>query len=98
MWAVAWLTNNLVVDRPIEEVEKEVAVLNAFARRRYLKMGVKHPDVTLEWFSLVKVMFKELGIPLPNKSKSEPWYPKDYRGSAERWRVGRGLDQTGEKK
>ena len=54
LWAVAWLTGQLDVKgkKAVEEVEREIAVVNAFKARRYLQHGRRVPAATYEWLSV----------------------------------------------
>ena len=54
LWAVAWLTGQLDVKgkRAVQEVEREIALLNAFKARRYLQLGRRTPTVMYEWLSV----------------------------------------------
>lgn len=69
LWAVAWLTGHLDVKvkegtggprprvRVVEEVEKEIALGNAFKARRYLHVGRRTPTVMYEWLSVRVLSF-----------------------------------------
>jgi dimethylaniline monooxygenase (N-oxide forming) len=54
LWAVAWLTGHLDVKgtRTVDDVEKEIALANAFKARRYLQVGRRSPTVMFEWLSV----------------------------------------------
>ena len=54
LWTVAWLTEQLDVKgkRAVQEVEREIALVNAFKARRYLELGRRTPTVMYEWLSV----------------------------------------------
>ncbi|PVF91749.1 FAD/NAD(P)-binding domain-containing protein [Serendipita vermifera] len=86
LWAVAWLTGEMKVERSMEEMEREVDLYNAYIRRRYLDTG-KHPQLLIyEWPSVIHTMMKELNVPLPQKSVWKPWLPADYSGIVDKWK------------
>ncbi|PVF97890.1 FAD/NAD(P)-binding domain-containing protein [Serendipita vermifera] len=87
LWAVAWLTNEMKVDKKKEEIEWEVDLYNAYMRSRYLDAG-RHPQIlTYEWAGIIHIMMKELGVPLPQKSVWRPWLPADYGGMVDKWKA-----------
>lgn len=52
LWTVAWLTDQLDVARTMNEIEREVTMLNDFARVRYGSSGAQLPTATFEWHSV----------------------------------------------
>jgi hypothetical protein len=49
LWATAWLTGNLSLDVTQEEMEWDVALRNAFMRRRYTVAGSISPYHLFEY-------------------------------------------------
>lgn len=45
LWAVAWVTGNLELDMSSSEVERHVALVNVWLRKRYLTAGEKMPYI-----------------------------------------------------
>jgi hypothetical protein len=64
LWAVAWLTGQLDVKgkKAVQEVEREIALVNAFKARRYLQHGRRIPTVMYEWLSVRYFPFR---VPVP---------------------------------
>ncbi|CAG7852972.1 SubName: Full=Uncharacterized protein {ECO:0000313/EMBL:CCA71618.1} [Serendipita indica DSM 11827] len=51
LWAVAWMTGKLDIERDMDEMEKECDLLNAFIKRRYLNAGREIPYLPFEWMT-----------------------------------------------
>ena len=49
LWAVAWMTGKLDIEREMAEMEKECDLLNAFIKRRYLNAAREIPYFPFEW-------------------------------------------------
>ena len=73
LWAVAWM-EGLLTPRPtslgsdadrekvVEELEKEVALVNAFLRHRYLSSPKRPPSFILEAQTLFDTLIRDLGL------------------------------------
>ncbi|KAF8533366.1 hypothetical protein BDD12DRAFT_799267 [Trichophaea hybrida] len=102
LWAAAWLSGNLEVGLSREEMEWDVAMRNAFSRKRYAVSGAAGTCVLYEYLPMVDHMLRQLGVEHRRKRDKgrmgefmEPYFPRDYRGW---WRSGyrgeRGLVQN----
>ena len=49
LWTVAWMTGRITPKKTIQELEYEVALANAFSRRRYLNFGYRYPYQLFEF-------------------------------------------------
>ncbi|CCA71618.1 hypothetical protein PIIN_05554 [Serendipita indica DSM 11827] len=85
LWAVAWMTGKLDIERDMDEMEKECDLLNAFIKRRYLNAGREIPIPPFEWMTILNYMLEELEVSLPEAGALTPRYPIFYRGIVEKW-------------
>lgn len=85
LWAVAWMTGKLDIERDMDEMEKECDLLNAFIKRRYLNAGREIPYLPFEWMTILNYMLEELEVSLPEAGALTPRYPIFYRGIVEKW-------------
>jgi hypothetical protein len=67
LWAVAWMTDHLDIARPMHEIEREVAMLNDFAKLRYGHNGAQIPVCIMEWHSVSDVPSGILRLKLTNR-------------------------------
>ncbi|RYP20501.1 hypothetical protein DL765_002746 [Monosporascus sp. GIB2] len=84
LWNAAYMLGKMQLPS-IEEMEMEVAVFNAWGRKRYLEMGQKHSYCIFDYLSYIDTLAKDLGV--KTKRKSNPfseafvrYKPRDYRG------------------
>lgn len=103
LWAVAWLEGLLPLRLPSEEeMEADVARVNACMARRYGARGAKDPEIILEvqWF--FDVLLRDLGLRAKRKQKGImgvlkewllPYSAGDYRGVVNEF-----LDRNGDSK
>ncbi|KAL9613791.1 MAG: hypothetical protein Q9167_001682 [Letrouitia subvulpina] len=84
LWGVAWMLGRL--NPPSQaEMEEEVAVWNAWTRKRYLEQGRKHAYSIYDYLAYIDCLAKDLGIKTARKSNpiSEmftSYRPSDYDG------------------
>ena len=90
LWAVAWMEGLMPRTLPSEEeMEKEVALTNAYMARRYGARGAKDPEIILEvqWF--FDILLQDLGLPVKRKQRGWlggfkewllPYTAADYKG------------------
>ena len=90
LWAVAWLEGLMPTNLPSEEeMEKEVALVNAYMARRYGARGAKDPEIILEvqWF--FDLLMQDLDLPMKRKQRGWlgglkewflPYTAADYKG------------------
>ncbi|KAH8704704.1 putative monooxygenase [Talaromyces proteolyticus] len=84
LWGVSFLLNQLEIPDQ-REMEEEVAVWNAWTRKRYLEQGRKHAYSIYDYLAYVDTLARDLGIN-PNR-KCNPiaemfstYVPSDYKG------------------
>lgn len=97
LWATAWMEDMLPTQLPNEvELERQVALVNAWMTRRYGARGAVSPEIILESQSFFDEVIKDLGLdPYRKKAKSrwpfigwvfewfEPYRGLDYQGIVE---------------
>lgn len=106
LWAIAWMEDALPTQMPTErEMEKHVALVNAWMARRYGSRGAVSPEIILESQSFLDELMKDLGLnPYRKKAKSRwglgwlweycsPYRGVDYNGVVEEF-----LDQVKRRK
>jgi len=91
MWATAYLDKKLALpDR--EERQKEVALLTAWCRRRYLTNGEKGNWITFELVGYTDRLLEQLGLKTHRKGWFKNWFEpcrqSDFRGLKDEY-VGR---------
>uniref|UniRef100_A0A8H7K9T4 FAD/NAD(P)-binding domain-containing protein n=1 Tax=Bionectria ochroleuca TaxID=29856 RepID=A0A8H7K9T4_BIOOC len=84
LWNAAYMLNLLELPT-LDEMEMEVAVFNAWVRKRHLEMGQKHSYCIFDYLSYIDTLAGDLGIKTARKSNpfSEAFVrykPSDYRG------------------
>ncbi|KAL9634718.1 MAG: hypothetical protein Q9164_003924, partial [Protoblastenia rupestris] len=84
LWGVAFMLR--LIDVPARaEMEQEIAVWNAWTRKRYLEMGRKHAYSIYDYLAYVDTLCRDLGI-RPNRKGNpitemfQPYRPSDYNG------------------
>lgn len=92
LWAVAYLDGKIDLRErgqngveTLEAMEKEVAEVGVWGRKRYLNLGEKSANVTFEFMPYFDTLLKDLGLETQRKgSWLEEWWgtytPRDYRG------------------
>ncbi len=91
LWGVAFMLG-LVELPPQEDMEREVAQWNVWARKRYLAQGRKHAYAIYDFFAYIDVLLGDLGIKTARKSNPVaefllPKYPRDYKGLTDEFRL-----------
>jgi len=61
LWAVAYLEGKLKLPE-LEEMDREVAEVNVWMRRRYLNLGEKCHNMTFEYLPYMDTLLQDLGI------------------------------------
>ncbi|KAJ4293185.1 hypothetical protein N0V90_008467 [Kalmusia sp. IMI 367209] len=84
LWGIAWMLGMIDVP-PREEMDKEIAVWNAWTAKRYGDMGKRHAYSIYDYLAYIDTLCSELGIRTKRKSNpiSEmftPYKPSDYNG------------------
>ncbi|CUS10332.1 unnamed protein product [Tuber aestivum] len=103
LWAVAWMSGRIHPGKSFAEMQHEVAVSNAFARRRYLNLGYKFTYQFYEFLPIVDNLLQELGVRSQRKPDAitdffEPYTPEDYRGMVEEFKKVHGISNVEETK
>ncbi|RPA96518.1 hypothetical protein L873DRAFT_1694494 [Choiromyces venosus 120613-1] len=90
IWAAAYLMGKLKMPS-VEEMETDIALTNAWRRRRYLSAGERKPTFMHDELAYVSMLLRDLGINYKRKGGGlkelfQPYCNKDYRGMLEEWR------------
>ncbi|RPA93809.1 FAD/NAD(P)-binding domain-containing protein [Choiromyces venosus 120613-1] len=101
LWTVAWMTGRIHPRKSFAEMEHEVAITNAFARRRYLNLGYKFSYQLFEFLPIVDHLLQETGVKSQRKAGAfadffEPYLPEDYRGMIEEFKKIHGISNNEE--
>lgn len=88
LWGVAWLENLLSVPLSKEEMDYEVAKVNAFCQRRYLSRGRTRQIASAEIQEVTDLLMRDMGLKAYRKSNwlkeiFAPSRAQDYRGMVE---------------
>ncbi|CUS11694.1 unnamed protein product [Tuber aestivum] len=91
IWAAAYLMGKLRLPS-VEEMEMDIALTNAWRRRRYLSVGERKLTFMHDELAYVSMLLRDLGINHKRKygrlkELFQPYSNKDYRGMLEEWRM-----------
>lgn len=83
LWATAYLDGKLELPSR-EEQEKEVALMTAWCRRRYLSNGEEGNNMTLEVTGYIDTLLRDLGLSSHRKGWFKHWFAccwaSDFKG------------------
>ncbi|OKL57961.1 hypothetical protein UA08_06761 [Talaromyces atroroseus] len=84
LWGVSFLLGQLELPSQ-EEMEEEIAVWNAWTRKRYLEQGRKHAYSIYDYLAYVDTLARDLGINTNRKCNPiaemfSTYVPSDYNG------------------
>ncbi|KAG0637553.1 hypothetical protein HOY80DRAFT_924147 [Tuber brumale] len=89
LWATAYLDGRIPLEGKKEEMEKEVAEVNVWMKRRYLNLGEKCANLTFEFMPYLDTLVGDLGLNRRRKCGVREWFgtysPRDYRGIISEW-------------
>jgi dimethylaniline monooxygenase (N-oxide forming) len=88
LWAVAWLENLLSVPLSKEEMDYDIAKVNAFCQRRYLSRGRTRQIASAEIQEVTDLLMKDMGLKVYRKNNwlkeiFAPSRSQDYKGVVE---------------
>lgn len=97
LWSVAYLDGHIDLREKKEEMEKEVAEVGIWGRRRYLNLGEKTTNVTFEFMPYFDTLLGDLGLKSSRKGGWREWVgtytPGDYRGIVEEYVAKYGVEE-----
>ncbi|PWW74524.1 FAD/NAD(P)-binding domain-containing protein [Tuber magnatum] len=89
LWATAYLDGRIPLEGKKREMEREVAEVNVWMKRRYLNLGEKCANVTFEFMPYLDTLVGDLGLNRRRKGGVREWFgtysPRDYRGIIPEW-------------
>ncbi|KAK0108732.1 hypothetical protein ONS96_002578 [Cadophora gregata f. sp. sojae] len=88
LWAVSWMEGMLGISKSKEEMDYEIAKVNAWCERRYLARGRTRQIASAEIQDITDLLMRDMGLKVYRKSNifSEMFLPgsaQDYRGIVE---------------
>ncbi|RYP63227.1 hypothetical protein DL769_007034 [Monosporascus sp. CRB-8-3] len=95
LWAILYLLGD--IDLPdTDEMAKEVALWNAWTRKRYLNQGQKFPYSLYDFLPYIDSIFADLGLNSRRKSNIlaevfSPYQPTDFNGFVDEYLASRKL-------
>ncbi|KAK7178340.1 putative monooxygenase [Paraphaeosphaeria sporulosa] len=84
LWGIAWMLG-MIDTPPREDMDREIAVWNAWTAKRYGSMGKRHAYSIYDYLAYIDTLCRELGIKTNRKSNPvaemfAPYKPSDYNG------------------
>ncbi|KAI1768081.1 FAD/NAD(P)-binding domain-containing protein [Hypoxylon sp. FL1150] len=101
LWAILYLLGEIKLPS-VDEMATEVALWNAWTRKRYLNQGQKFPYSLYDFLPYIDSIFADLGLKSRRKSNVvaeilSPYEPRDFNGFVDEYLKKRGLNGGSDK-